>query len=77
MQKVFNVLTTVSFVGVVAIIGSGAYVYSQREVIADRVKARIMEGVAEVVEDSIVSGFDVPAPAVPSSPAGNGIPVPF
>ena len=80
MQKVFNVLTTVSFVGVVAILGAAGYVYANKDAIIEGVKAQVMAGVTDAVQDGIVGGFDtpaVPAPVAPSSPAGNGIPVPF
>ncbi len=77
MQKVFNVLTTVSFVGVVTILGAAGYVYVNKDAIIEGVKAQVMAGVTDAVQDSIVGSFDVPSPVAPSSPAGNGIPVPF
>jgi len=58
MQKVFNALTTISFVGVVTILSAAGYVYVNKDAIIDDVKAQVMAGVSDVVQDSIVSGFD-------------------
>ena len=58
MQKVFNTLTTISFVGIVTIFGAVGYVYVNKDAIIDDVKAQVMAGVSDVVQDSIVGGFD-------------------
>jgi hypothetical protein len=57
MQKVFNTLTTISFVGIVTIFGAVGYVYVNKDAIIDDVKAQVMAGVSDVVQDSIVGGF--------------------
>ena len=41
MQKVINVLSILSFVGVAGIIGGGAYVYTQRDALIESAKGRI------------------------------------
>ena len=71
MQKVFNTLTTISFVGVVTILGAVGYVYVNKDAIIDGVKAQVMAGVSDVVQDSIVGGFnggeDVPGLGEPGT----------
>ena len=43
MQKVINVLSILSFVGVAGIIGGGAYVYTQRDALIENAKEKITE----------------------------------
>ena len=79
MQKVFNLFSTVSFVGVLAIVGAGGYVYVNRETITENVKTQVMEAVTGAISEQLgdlgsLGGGGIPAP---SSPAGSGLPVPF
>ena len=79
MQKVFNLFSTVAFVGVVAIGAAGGYVYVNRASITENVKSQLMEAVSGAIADQIgdlgnLGGGGIPAPA---SPAGGGLPVPF
>ena len=80
MNVLFNIMTTVSFVGVVSIIGGGYYVYSQRDALIDNVRQQVTEaaidGVAEALP-GLLGGGDV-IPEVPSADAGvpTTLPVP-
>ena len=41
MQKIINVLAVLSFVGVSGIVGGGAYVYLNREALAEQARERV------------------------------------
>jgi hypothetical protein len=68
MQKLINVLATISFVGVAGIFGAGTYVYLNRDAITDRIK----ENAKEAILGSLGGGLgglmkpDLPTP--PSAP---------
>lgn len=49
MQKFINVLAVLSFVGTASIIGGGVYLYTQKDVITERVKEEVVNGVAEAL----------------------------
>ncbi len=84
MKALLNLMTVVSFVGVVGIIGGGAYVYSQKDALIEQAKEAAMAevtaalpgllsgslggGAAGLVPD--VSGSDV------GSTGGNFLPTP-
>ena len=82
MQKLFNVFSTVSFVGVLAIGGAAGYVYLNQEAITDKVKEQVTTMITDAVGGAVgdlpnlVGGGGGGLPA-PSSPAGGGLPVPF
>ena len=82
MQKLFNVFSTVSFVGVLAIGGAAGYVYLNQEAITDKVKEQVTNMITDAVGGAVgdlpnlVGGGGGGLP-VPSSPAGGGLPVPF
>ena len=44
MQKVINVLAIISFVGTGSIVGTGAFVYFNRDSIIESVKERVTTG---------------------------------
>lgn len=81
MQKVFNVLTVISF-GVLTIgTAAGIYVYTQREAIVEEVKAQVIKAATEGVGDAMgaeLSGQLMPGVAPPAGgvPSG-GLPVPI
>jgi|TARA_B100000287_G_scaffold408408_1_gene434732 hypothetical protein len=74
MQKLINVLAVLSFVGVSGIIGGGAYVYMQRDTIAERAKERVTEAVTEAITDALPGMLDS---AMPEMPKATGAPIPF
>ena len=76
MKLLFNILSAVSFLGMVGIVGGGTYVYVQRDAIIDGVKEAAMESVTEalpgLLEGSL--GGDLPIPGEEQGDAG--LPVP-
>ena len=83
MQKVFNVFSTISFVGVLAIGGAAGYVYLNQETLAEKAKEQVTQMITDAVSGAVGDlpnlmgdggGGGIPAP---SSPAGSGLPVPF
>ena len=74
MQKLINVLAVLSFVGVSGIIGGGAYVYMQRDTIAERAKERVTEAVTEAITDALPGMLDSSMPEMPKATGG---PIPF
>ena len=84
MQKVFNLFSTVAFVGVLAIGGAAGYVALNQDALLDKAKSQITDMITDAVGGAV---GDLPnlvggGPAeggipAPSSPAGAGLPVPF
>ena len=84
MQKVFNVFSTISFVGVLAIGGVAGYVYLNKDALVDKAKSQVTNMITDAVGGAVgdlpnlmgggAPGGGIPAP---SSPAGSGLPVPF
>ena len=83
MQKVFNLFSTVSFVGILAIGGAAGYVYLNQEEITEQVKTQVTQMITDAVGGAVgdlpnlMGGGDVGGIPAPSSPAGSGLPVPF
>jgi len=87
MQKVFNVFSTISFVGVLAIGGAAGYVYLNQESITERIKTELTGMIGDAVAGGLgdlpgmlngdIKGEMVPTLPAPGSPAGTGLPVPF
>ena len=76
MKLLFNILSTVSFLGMVGIVGGGTYVYVQRDAIIDSVKEAAMEEVTKALPGLISGsmGGDLP---IPGGDSGSGdLPVP-
>ena len=79
MKLLFNILSTVSFLGMVGIVGGGTYVYVQRDDIIDSVKQAAMEEVTKALPDLLSGslGGDLPVGGdLPGADAGGGLPVP-
>ena len=70
MQKLFNALAVLSFLGTASIIGGGTYVYLQREAILDNVE----EQIKETIMRSLPGMLDQ---SVPELPTTTGPAIPF
>ena len=70
MKIIFNIMSTVSFLGVLTIAGGGAYVYANKEAIKDNIKTQITEAITSALPDLLGGGL----PEVPG--AGGGSPLP-
>ena len=80
MQKVFNLFSTVAFLGVVAIGAGAGYVYVNKDAIIDNVKEAAMEQVTEalpgLIGGSLGGGLPVGGGGPVGTGAGGGLPVP-
>ena len=72
MQKVFNLFSTVAFVGVVAIGAGAGYVYLNKDAIVEDVKEAAMEAVTEALPGLMGGGIGGGLPAPSGGPAGTG-----
>tara|TARA_B100000579_G_scaffold54669_1_gene38543 strand:+ start:9881 stop:10093 length:213 start_codon:yes stop_codon:yes gene_type:complete len=69
MQKIINVLAISSFVISAAVVGSGVYVYANKDAIIDGVKSKVMDAVLPDIGGGITDALpDVTGPALPSTP---------
>ena len=81
MQKVFNVLTVISFGAITIGTAAGVYVYTNKDAIVEEVKAQVIKAATEGVGSAmgaelsgqLMPGVDAPTGSVPSS----GLPVPI
>ena len=80
MQKVFNLFSTVAFVGVVAIGAGAGYVYVNKDAIIDNVKGAAMEAVTDalpgLIGGSLGGGLPIGGGGPAGTGAGGGLPVP-
>ena len=74
MQKVINVLSILSFVGVAGIIGGGAYVYTQRDALIESAKGRIAAAATEAIAGALPGMLDAAMPELPNV-TGGAVPV--
>ena len=70
MQKVINVLSIVSFIGVAGIIGGGAYVYTQRDALIESAKGRIAAAATEAIAGALPGMLDAAMPELPGATGG-------
>ena len=76
MQKVINVLAVLSFVGTAGIIGSGYYLYTQKDPIIEGLKEKVTKAAVDGVTNALPGLLDnavpelpeVTGPAMPSMP---------
>ena len=76
MNLIFKVMSTVSFVGVVAILGTGANVFANKETIKNNIKKEVTEAITEALPGIIGGGLpevpsvggDTPLPDAPVNP---------
>ena len=76
MQKVINILSLISFVGVAGIVGGGVYVYTQKDAIIDGVKKQVVDAAVNGVSDALPGLLDGAMPALPDTTGGVVPPVP-
>ncbi len=74
MQKIINALAVISFVGTAGIVGSGSYVYLNKDSLVDQVREKITKAVTEAVTGSLPS---LVGDAVPELPKTTGPAIPF
>ena len=84
MQKVINVLSLVSFAVSVGVVAGGAYVYLNKDALAEQAKERVTEAVTSAIEDALGGGLtpevnsDVPSLQGDTIAPTEGVPnVPF
>ena len=70
MQKLINALAVVSFVGVVGIIGGGAYVYTQRDALIENAKEKITKAATEAIAGALPGLIDAAMPELPGVTGG-------
>ena len=75
MQKVINVLAVLSFLGTVSIVGGGAYVYLNREAIAEDVKEKVTKAATEAIAGALPGMLDAATPKLPEA-TGGALPMP-
>ena len=72
MQKVFNLFSTVAFVGVVAIGAGAGYVYVNKDAIVENVKGAAMEAVTEALPGLLGGALGGGLPSPGGGPGGTG-----
>ena len=76
-QKIINVVAIASGVVSIAVVGSGLYVYLQRDKLVDSVKSQVLKSVTGSLPslvDTKLPSMTGPALAPPAAPKGFGIP---
>ena len=73
MQKVFNLFSTVAFVGVVAIGAGAGYVYVNKDAIVADIKEAAMEAVTEALPELLGGGVGGGIPSPGGGPGGTGV----
>ena len=72
MKIIFNIMSTVSFLGVLTIAGGGFYVYANQEAIKDNIKTQVTEAITEALPGLIGGGL----PEVPAVGGDSPLPTP-
>tara|TARA_E500000318_G_scaffold102502_1_gene106851 strand:+ start:241 stop:492 length:252 start_codon:yes stop_codon:yes gene_type:complete len=76
MQKIINGIALLSGVVSIAVVGSGGYLYLNKDAIIEDIKGKVMESVMPDLGGSlgsIVPDFTGPATSVPKSPMPEGV----
>ena len=73
MQKIINVLSILSFVGVSGVIGGGTYVYLQKDAIIESVKQQVTKAAIDGVSGALPGMMDSSMPELPKT-TGPSIP---
>ena len=75
MQKLINVLAVLSFLGTASIVGGGAYVYLNREAIAEDAKEKVAKAATEAIAGALPGLIESAMPALPDV-TGGALPAP-
>jgi len=75
MQKLINVLAVLSFLGTASIVGGGAYVYLNREAIAENAKEKVTKAATEAIAGALPGMLDAATPKLPEA-TGGALPMP-
>ena len=71
MQKVINILSIISFVGVAGVYVGGTYLFLNKDTYIENAKARLTEAVGEAIVDILPTAFDSELPdALPQTTGG-------
>ena len=75
MQKLINVLAVLSFLGTAGIVGGGAFVYLNREALAEQARERITKAATAAITEALPSMLDAATPELPEV-TGGALPMP-
>ena len=75
MQKLINVLAVLSFLGTASIVGGGAYVYLNREAIAENAREKVAKAATEAIAGALPGMLDAATPKLPEA-TGGALPMP-
>ena len=75
MQKLINVLAVLSFLGTASILGGGAWVYLEREALAQNVKEKVTKAATEAIAGALPGMLDSATPKLPEV-TGGALPMP-
>tara|TARA_B100000925_G_scaffold111820_1_gene82561 strand:+ start:220 stop:453 length:234 start_codon:yes stop_codon:yes gene_type:complete len=77
MQKVINVLAVLSFLGTASIVGTGAYVYLNKDALIESAKKEATKAATDAVMKAIPGMLDAAMPEIPEVPSVSGGAIPF
>ena len=70
MQKVINVLAVLSFVGTAGIVGGGAAVYLNKDVLLEDAREKIAKAATEAIAGALPGMMDSAMPELPGATGG-------
>ncbi len=77
MQKLINILSVLSFVGVSGIIGGGTFVYLNKDSLIESAKEQVAAAAAEALTGALPGMVDSAMPEMPEMPQATGGAIPF
>ena len=57
MQKLINVLALSSFLVSAAVVGSGVYIYLNKDPLIEKAKSQVMESIADILPGALTGGL--------------------
>ena len=70
MQKLINVLAVSSFALSAAIVGSGVYVYLNKDALIENAKAKVTKAATEAITNALPGMLDAAMPELPNTTGG-------